>query len=66
MNFISTLSGAADLSSQLYHPACFVSDDITTAEGYGVCMVEEIVKHTEYNGSYVVHSSRWGYLGRRN
>ena len=50
--YFAPLSGAADVASEEYHPACFVSDKIDTEAGYGVCMVEEIVQHTEYNGWY--------------
>ncbi|KAK7496530.1 hypothetical protein BaRGS_00012182 [Batillaria attramentaria] len=40
-------TGAADIASGQFHPACFRSDKVGSQPRYGVCMVKEVVQHTD-------------------
>ncbi|KAK7097029.1 uncharacterized protein [Littorina saxatilis] len=39
--------GASDVLSKMYLPLCFVNPKVLRPEGYGICMIKELV--TSYN-----------------
>lgn len=39
--------GAADLASGQFHPACFKTNLVGSKPGYGICLVTEVVQHTD-------------------